>query len=574
MKAMSAFRRPIVRGGMEGRFASVNEIGEALFAPPLERLIGLSRFVFAGLALVAVHFDPGQAAHGQLSYAILYAYFLYSGVLAASSYGRPPGLVAQLLQQAVDIATVAMVMHFTVGPTSPFFLFFTFALLTATLRWNWQGAIATAAVLVIGFLIYSSLSGSGFQELGGRFYDPMIRGTYLFIAGIMLAYVGVFRQRSRDRLAQLAAWPAEEASLTDEPQLCRSLAHAANVLRSDRVLVIWEDAEEPHVGTVLWRREGCDSSREWSLASRDLVAAELEAASFIASGPAGGWVELKSGRRQIIGCIIAADLARAFNVGPFVSAAFDSGRYRGRVFILDPRHSSEGLLLLTEIVALRIGVELEHFGLRRDLASAARAQERAQLARDIHDSILQDLAAADLQLKAMVSHVPDDARSQLIEIGRLISSQQRRIRSFVDTVTQKPSYAAQIEFPLQLQRFAEELEEQWKCRIELNFDPPELQASTDLSYHICLMLAEATANAVRHGGASRIGVVIRRAGEGLEIVIDDNGCGLEPVREAQYLPERAGPLSLRQRVQELGGSLKLKNSPSGLGISISLPVPP
>lgn len=554
--------------------AAVNDIGEALFAPPLERLIGLSRFVFAGLALIAAHFDPGQEAYGQLSYATLYAYFLYSGVLAAASYGRPPGLVAQIIQHAVDIATVAMVMHFTVGPTSPFFLFFTFALLTATLRWNWQGAVATAAVLVIGFLLYSALSGAGFQEIGGRLYEPMIRGTYLFVAGIMLAYVGVFRQRSRDRLAQLAAWPPEEASLSDEPQLCRSLAHAALVLRSDRVLVVWEDADEPHIRTVLWRPDGCVSSRDWPVGFREFVGTELEAMTFMSPGPAHGWVESKSGRRHVTEPVIAADLVRAFDMKAFATAPFDSGRYRGRVFILEPRHPSEGLLLLTEIVALRIGVELEHFGLRRDLASAARAQERAQLARDIHDSILQDLAAADLQLKAVLSHIPGDARPQLIEIGKLISSQQRRIRSFVDTVTQKSSFAGPIEFSRHVRSFAKQLEEQWKCQVEIDLDPPDLQASADLSYHICLMLAEATANAVRHGGASRIGVLIRRGGQGLEIAIGDNGRGLaEPVPQSRFSPERTGPNSLRQRVQELGGSLKLDDSPVGLGLSIRLPVP-
>jgi signal transduction histidine kinase len=391
----------------------------------------------------------------------------------------------------------------------------------------------------------------------------------------MLAYVGVFRQRSRDRLAQLAAWPPEEASLTDEPQLCRSLEHAASVLHARRILVVWGDSDEPHVGTVLWHGGACESRRDWSLDCDRLVAAELSAATFMASGPEGRWVELKSGRQRIARPALDPDIARAFAVEAFATAAFDSGRFRGRVFMLEPRRYSEGLLLLTEIVALRIGVELEHFGLRRDLANAARAQERAQLARDIHDSILQDLAAADLQLKSMLSQVPATARTQLAEVGTLISSQQKRIRSFVDTVTQKPLRVPPADLQHQLQSFAEQLAQQWRCRVDLVLDPPDLQPGPELSYHICLMLAEATANAVRHGGASRVGVTIRRDNGGLEIAIDDNGRGLGvPGPGAQAPSEPAEPISLRQRVQELGGSLKLQNSVAGLGLSISLPVPP
>ena len=55
----------------------------------------------------------------------------------------------------------------------------------------------------------------------------------------------------------------------------------------------------------------------------------------------------------------------------------------------------------------RIGIELEHYALRLQLADTVSAMERVRVARDLHDGILQSLTAAGLQLKARKTVVAD-----------------------------------------------------------------------------------------------------------------------------------------------------------------------
>src|SRR3546814_1245673 len=65
-------------------------------------------------------------------------------------------------------------------------------------------------------------------------------------------------------------------------------------------------------------------------------------------------------------------------------------------------------------------------------AETARSQERVRLARDIQDSILQDLTAAKRKLKMIANTAPDDVKLQLGSVNMRVSDQQRRIRKFVE----------------------------------------------------------------------------------------------------------------------------------------------
>ena len=82
------------------------------------------------------------------------------------------------------------------------------------------------------------------------------------------------------------------------------------------------------------------------------------------------------------------------------------------------------------------------------------------------------------------------------------------------------------------------------------------------------MLAEAVANAARHGGASRIDVAIERANKYFYIKVRDNGRGYDsPVRH-----EHEKPASIRKRVSALGGSLSVTSFPNRTELTIRVPV--
>src|SRR5215211_4122187 len=97
-----------------------------------DRIIALGRVALAGAALFAIWLDPAQPTrHQELTYALLAGYTAYALVVAGLALGR----------HVLDLLVFAALMYLTEGPTSPFFVLLTFAMLSATLRWQWQGAV-------------------------------------------------------------------------------------------------------------------------------------------------------------------------------------------------------------------------------------------------------------------------------------------------------------------------------------------------------------------------------------------------------------------------------------------------
>jgi len=88
------------------------------------------------------------------------------------------------------------------------------------------------------------------------------------------------------------------------------------------------------------------------------------------------------------------------------------------------------------------------------------------------------------------------------------------------------------------------------------------------------MFAEAISNAVRHGGASTIRVGMRKTNGHLAIEIQDNGHGItdSACKYDNKEPAASGPVSLRGRVVELGGSLDVRSSPLGTELQIRMPL--
>src|SRR3954454_17209807 len=112
---------------MPVRAWSRDDIAEALFAPPLERMIGVARFIFAGFALISIYLDPTLSTSDPgWTYAILYVYFFYAGVLAALSLSLRLSKKIEYVQHAIDLIAFSLILHFTEGPSSPYFVLFTF----------------------------------------------------------------------------------------------------------------------------------------------------------------------------------------------------------------------------------------------------------------------------------------------------------------------------------------------------------------------------------------------------------------------------------------------------------------
>src|SRR5258705_11669308 len=132
-----------------------------VFDAPAERVIAQGRLVLCALSLAAIHLDPTQPArYASAAYDFLIAYSAFAAVLLVVTIWRFLGPTTRVLIHVVDIAVVSILLFLTDGPTSPFFAFFTFILLAATMRWRARAVLITAVVLALVLLTASFLEAA------------------------------------------------------------------------------------------------------------------------------------------------------------------------------------------------------------------------------------------------------------------------------------------------------------------------------------------------------------------------------------------------------------------------------
>jgi signal transduction histidine kinase len=364
------------------------------------------------------------------------------------------------------------------------------------------------------------------------------------------------------------------------PSLATVLSHCARSLEVPRVLVVWEEVDEPFVNVAVWKDNVYEHTREIAGGLDDFLRSKHYSDSiFVTTNVRSGFVDMQSGAARLKTPIMNEELIRRFQIRSVGTAPFVGILCRGRVFILDRGSWGDFLLLLIKFVASRVGMELDWQILQRQTEEAAAARERIRLTRDLHDGILQSLTAARFQLKLLSDGQHDeDAQSRLNTIKQLLNNEQIRIRDFVRQTLPKSDARTELVLSRDLRRVVSELGELWECKTSFSVDPQDASVPAKLGAHLSLMLAEAISNAVRHGGASTIRVGMRKTNGHLAIEIQDNGHGItgsackydndnkEPADAA------SGPVSLRGRVVELGGSLDVRSSPLGTQLQIRMPV--
>lgn len=517
-------------------------------------MVSLARVLLGVFALLTVYIDPTQPTHNpELTYSLLIGYCLFGLFLAGVAVRFPPRRQMALVTHCVDVLFFSLLIYFTDGPTSPFFVYFTFALFSATLRWSWRGALATTGATVAIFVLVAVLADESLPEHLPRL---ILRVSYLIAAGLLFAYFGAAVEGARQRLAKLAAWPAAATSATRDPALESTLAHAASTMDIPRLLVVWEYALEPHLHTAEFRDGTTRFETTRGILSGFLAGTDraiVLTPETQLSQPLRTWLN----RRHIHNAVMAP---------------IESRTLRGVVFFAADNRLGKELLPLARIAAMRIGAEIEQHNLRLRLMEAAAKEERARLARDIHDDLLQALAAVSLQLKALEQQVAVDLKERVAAMRSLLADQQGRLRQLVTDARRSQATRRTFSVAGEISELLQTAEAQWGCTADFSVRPKGLVVAERDGKALSMLVAEAIANGVRHGGASDFRIGIEAQGHTLTLSIEDNGTGAPALTgtfpHEQVMAARLGSASLRDRVTDLGWRIELSSSPDGLGIII------
>jgi|GEM_PF-445469 len=176
------------------------------------------------------------------------------------------------------------------------------------------------------------------------------------------------------------------------------------------------------------------------------------------------------------------------------------------------------------------------------------ADERARIARDIHDGIAQMLAFRRMRIDLWLDWLNTDRerlKQELIDNKQILREQIAELRRAIFAL--RPVQFDELGFIGGLRRYITEFANQhgWRVQIDVARAPgtllPEYEA-------ICFrIIQEALTNVAKHARATQVMVTIDQADGGLWISVRDDGIGFEP----GIVMERSGHLGLRQMQERL-----------------------
>ncbi len=226
------------------------------------------------------------------------------------------------------------------------------------------------------------------------------------------------------------------------------------------------------------------------------------------------------------------------------------------------------ILLLTFNYVTRRRAEEAARGLSRKLIQA-QEQERARVARDLHDDVTQRLARLAIDAAQIEQALPDQAprdtvrglREGLVRLSEDVHSLSYQLH---------PSIVEDLGLAEALRVECERFSGQRPAPAELSLR--DLPPSVPPAIAFCLyrVAQEALRNVVRHAGPSRVHVSLAGVDQGLQLVVQDEGVGFDP--SLQDRKPTLGLASMRERVSLLGGELDLETSP-GSGTTVLAWVP-
>ena len=198
----------------------------------------------------------------------------------------------------------------------------------------------------------------------------------------------------------------------------------------------------------------------------------------------------------------------------------------------------------------------------------AQEQERARIARELHDDINQRLALVTVAIEeARHAACPEvdqglsELKQQVIGIAADIQTMAHDLHS---------SSLEYLGFVPAVRKLAEELGKRQGMQIEVKNDGVPSALSAEISLCLFRIIQEALHNAARHSGAKRVEVRLLKAADRIHLTLSDSGKGFDIAALAGG--QGMGLASMRERIRLVHGKITIQSGPS-IGTCIQAWVP-
>jgi signal transduction histidine kinase len=224
-----------------------------------------------------------------------------------------------------------------------------------------------------------------------------------------------------------------------------------------------------------------------------------------------------------------------------------------------------------ELAVLRIPDEIRQ-ALLHQVGEAAAQEERNRLARDLHDSIKQQLFSINVGTAAVQERWvsdPEGARKALADVRRATREAVVEMQTMLHQLRPKPLGMAGLIEALREQCEALGYRTSAEVTLELGEPVPDDRMPPGAQDTLFRIGQEMLANVARHARARHTRLWLGRQNEEVMLRIEDDGQGFDPAAVAPGM----GLRNLRERAISLGGALELASAPgSGTGLTVRLPL--
>jgi len=212
----------------------------------------------------------------------------------------------------------------------------------------------------------------------------------------------------------------------------------------------------------------------------------------------------------------------------------------------------------------------EKSSLAQQAHSAAVLEERQRLARDLHDSVSQQLFALGMLSSAtlrLLDSNPVEAKKQLGEIAEIASKAQGEMRALL--LHLRPIDLSNDSLSDGVIKLLRELKEKTNLKFDASIDDVDTLSKAQ-EEHLFRIIQEALSNILRHAEASSVKVALTEKEQYVHLYIGDDGSGFDILEDKMT---SYGLKTMRERCEEIGGIFNIRSKvQEGTYIDIRVPL--
>jgi signal transduction histidine kinase len=554
------------------------------------------RLLLAAVSLTAVYIDPTEPSRfARLCYGLLGGYVAFSALVWLFLRFRP----AMLLRWTpallvVDILLPSALTALTSGPSSPFFVLFTFAVFSAAYRWGFAATLGTG-LLTIALLL---LSVALMDEL--PFLDSPIEANRLVIrCGYLLLLsvgVGIIAEREQILRAESAALARALAQARPEHGFRAALGGAAREVldgfQMTTALVVLREVESGRA--FLWRARGASATGHAQTDVTEIDAERLRLFLFDLGPEADAWQAVRrhsgdevtlsvdrTGRRlRDFAARIPAELSNEYPWRTMLGSRIGVGdEWAGRVLLVSDVATplAERPLVFLQRLCRHLEPSLFSVYLVGRLRSRIGAVERARISRELHDGVIQSLFSLQLRLETLRRRLEPGTDPAIPEALDVIQEQLHgEVLNLRDLMLQlEPPDARSGRVLELLSQRVERFSRDTGIRARFLTELTDVLLTPRLCQELTRIVQEALVNVRKHSRASNVVVQFEQRDGFWRLIVEDDGQGFDfegRLNESELSARRAGPVVIRERVRTIGGTMTIE-SERGRGARLEVLVP-